>query len=319
MARYLGVDGGGTKTAFVLIDEDERVLAESRQPSLYYFAAGIDLVRRVLGDGVAAVTRSAGIGAADIDRAFVAVPGYGEASADVPVLDRFAREVLGHDRVSCGNDMIAGWAGSLGGADGINVVAGTGSIAYGELRGRSARVGGWGEVFGDEGSAYWIAIRGLNAFSRMSDGRSPDGPLHARIREAVGVATDLDVIGTVIDGWAGQRDRIAALAQVVTAAAEDGDEAARGIVDEAGRELAAHVRVLRMRLEAPDDEALPVSWSGGVFASAGVRSAFTAALGEGDRLQEPLRQPDVGAALYAMRQAGAHVPSAADGGGAQQD
>ncbi len=59
--------------------------------------------------------------------------------------------------ICCGNDMVCGWAGSLACADGINVVAGTGSICYGEYQGRSARCGGWGELFSDEGSAYWIA------------------------------------------------------------------------------------------------------------------------------------------------------------------
>ena len=73
--------------------------------------------------------------------------------------------------------MICSWAGSLACEDGISVIAGTGSMAYGEYEGRSARAGGWGELIGDEGSAYWIAREGMNLFSRMSDGRAPRGPL----------------------------------------------------------------------------------------------------------------------------------------------
>ena len=84
--------------------------------------------------------------------------------------------MLGHDRYSCDNDMVCGWAGSLAGEDGINVISGTGSMTYGERQGVGHRVGGWGELFGDEGSAYWIAAQGLNAFTRMSDGRLPHGP-----------------------------------------------------------------------------------------------------------------------------------------------
>ena len=72
-------------------------------------------------------------------------------------LDAMPAALLGHRRYRCGNDMVCAWAGSLGGEDGINIVAGTGSIGYGERAGASARAGGWGEVFGDEGSAYWIA------------------------------------------------------------------------------------------------------------------------------------------------------------------
>ncbi|HEY7009469.1 MAG TPA: hypothetical protein VH395_11040 [Jatrophihabitantaceae bacterium] len=57
---------------------------------------------------------------------------YGGGTA---VLDAMPRTALGHDRYRCDNDMVCGWAGTLGGEDGINVVAGTGSIGYGAWRG----------------------------------------------------------------------------------------------------------------------------------------------------------------------------------------
>lgn len=299
MGTYLGVDGGGTKTAFVLVDEDLRVLAEAAGPSCYALPADPGLVERVLSEGVAAL----GVDAAAIDRAFFALPGYGESGADVPVLDRVPGAVLGHRRYSVGNDMVAGWAGSLGGADGINVVAGTGSIAYGAWAGRSARSGGWSELFGDDGSAFWIAVRGLNAFSRMSDGRLPRGPLHARLREALGATADFDVISVVVGEWSGDRTRVAALSRVVVAAADEGDAAARAIVADAGRELARLAHAIRSTLAVPAGEVCPVSYSGGVFAAPAVLAAFDAALGDGHRLVEPIHRPVIGAALLAVRAA----------------
>ena len=295
MARFLGVDGGGTKTAFVVIDDHGSTIAAATGPTLYSFPADAALIRRVLADGLAA----AGIAPSEIDRAFFALPGYGESAADLPLLDRVPGEVLGHDRYSVGNDMIAGWAGSLAGADGINVVAGTGSIAYGEWQGRSARAGGWSEVFGDEGSGYWTAVRGLNAFSRMSDGRLPRGPLYERIRAAVGATSDLDVIGVVVGEWASDRTRIAALSRSVVDAADAGDAVAADVVAEAGRELAGLVHAVRAELGT--DQLLPVSYSGGMFRAPSVLVAFRAALGEGFDLVEPLHGPAIGAALSAMR------------------
>ncbi|WP_375406929.1 BadF/BadG/BcrA/BcrD ATPase family protein [uncultured Amnibacterium sp.] len=297
MAAFLGVDGGGTTTAFVLIDEDGRTIADATGPTLYSFPADEALIRRVLRDGLAAT----GVDPAAIDHAFIALPGYGESARDLPVLDRVPGEVLGHDRYTVGNDVIAGWAGSLDGADGINLVAGTGSIAYGRWGGRSARAGGWSELFGDEGSGYWVAIRGLQAFARMSDGRQVRGPLHDRIREAVGAPTDLDVIGTVVGDWAGDRTRIAALSRIVVGAAEAGDVAAEAIVAEAGRELAALVHAVREALEVPQDVAVPTSYSGGMFAAPPVLAAFSASLGGGFRLDAPVHGPALGAALHALR------------------
>jgi N-acetylglucosamine kinase-like BadF-type ATPase len=138
---YLGVDGGGTKTALCLVDEGGHVAAQTQAPSCYYFAEGIDLVGRILQEGIDEVCVKASITPADIRYAFFGLPTYGEVSGDVPTLDAMPKEILGHGRYACDNDMVCGWAGSLGGVDGINVVSGTGSITYGERLGHGVRVG----------------------------------------------------------------------------------------------------------------------------------------------------------------------------------
>ena len=63
------------------------------------------------------------------------LPAYGEDSHATAQLRQFPAAILGHDRYACDNDMVCGWAGSLACADGINIVAGTGSIAN-RARGR---------------------------------------------------------------------------------------------------------------------------------------------------------------------------------------
>ncbi|MEV4758519.1 BadF/BadG/BcrA/BcrD ATPase family protein [Micromonospora sp. NPDC049559] len=304
---FLGVDGGGTKTAFCLLGADGSIVAEATAASSYYFSEGIDLVTRVLGEGVGAVCASAGITPAEIEFAFFGIPTYGEVADDVAVLDAAPREVLGHDRYRVDNDMVCGWSGSLGAVDGINVISGTGSMTYGERAGRGLRVGGWSELFGDEGSAYWIATRGLQAFSRMSDGRQPAGPLLDVLRDHLELAADLDLIDVVLNRWQGDRGKIAALSPLVTRAADRGDEAAAGILAEAGRELALLVETTRGRLGYPADEQVVVSYSGGTFTAPQVREAFRQHLHRlhgGYDLRQPLYSPVVGAALYAAKQAG---------------
>ncbi len=302
---FLGVDGGGTKTALCLVDGDGTVRAETRTATVYYLMDGIDIVEPRLADGVDQVCRMAGVAPSAISYAFFGLPAYGEVSADVPTLDAIPGRLLGHDRYRCGNDMVCGWAGSLGGIDGINVVAGTGSIAYGENAGAQWRGGGWGEVFGDEGSGYWTAIRGLNAFSRMIDGRLPAGPLVPVFRAALDITDDLDAIDVVINRWHGDRGRIAALSTAVAAAAEAGDPAAAALLDKAGRELALLVEVGASALDFATGEAIPVSYSGGMFDCAPVLAAFTAALSSARYdLRTPLLPPHLGAALHAARLAG---------------
>ena len=314
MSLLLGVDGGGTKTAFVLIDDSGIVLARAEQPSAYYHEHGRERVAEVLEAGTAAVCGDAGAGRDEIAFAFFALPGYGEISGDAGFLDEAPAAVLGHRRYRSGNDMVAGWAGSLGGADGINVIAGTGSMTYGERKGRSNRVGGWGELLGDEGSGYWIALRALNAFTRMSDGRTARGPLHRLLRESAGIASDLDMIDVVFTRWRKGRSEIAALAPLVVRAADEGDAVAERILADAAAELADLVEATGASLGFAAGEPVPVSYSGGVFSVPRVRDGFAAALRDRSPdydLRAPLLGPAAGAALYAAKLAGLPVSAVA--------
>lgn len=307
-ALFLGIDGGGTKTALCIIDQRGHRLAVIEGPSLYYFGQSISLVEDVLQTIVAAICADAGISPQQIAHAFVGYPAYGEASGDIAALDAIPRRVLGHDRYTCGNDMVCAWAGSLATQDGINVISGTGSLAYGERRGRSGRAGGWGEFFGDEGSGYWIAVRGLAAFSQMSDGRLEPGPLLELVRAHMDLSHDLDAIDIVSNRWKGTRSSIAALTKVVAEAAALGDESAETILARAGVELAKLADALARRLGFDAGERVPVSYSGGVFKNVSpVVSAFTDALAERATdydVREPVLDPVTGAALYAAKQGG---------------
>jgi N-acetylglucosamine kinase-like BadF-type ATPase len=307
MARYLGVDGGGSKTALALIDDAGHVIARATAPTSYYFNDGFEIVEKSLAQGVTDICSQAGITTADIDAAFFGLPGYGEASGDIEALNTVPKGVLGHDRYSCDNDMVCGWAGSLAGEDGINVISGTGSMTYGERQGVGHRVGGWGELFGDEGSAYWIATQGLNAFSRMSDGRLARGPLHQRLRDRLDVGGDLDVVSLVIDTWKGNRSKIAALATTVTEAADAGDEVSKRILTTAVDELVTLIETTRTLVGFTGEESVPVSYSGGMFNHEGYLTLFVTALqgaAAAYDLQRPRLDPAVGAALYAAKHSG---------------
>lgn len=298
---FLGVDGGGTKTEFVCIDGGGEVLATALTGTTYHLQVGFDEVVRRLETGAAQVCAAIGITPQGIDHAFFGLPAYGEDRDIDPRIHAACGAVLGHDRYDVGNDMVCGWAGSLGGEDGINIVAGTGSIGYGERQGKAARAGGWGEVFSDEGSAYWIAIKGLALFTRMSDGRTPRGPLHETLRTALSLEDDLDVCGRVMGPPGMGRSEIAGLAGLVSDAAMAGDEAAGAILDEAARELGDMALALRAALGFAEGTAVPLSWSGGVLSrEARVREEFLRiASAHGFSLHEPMFSPGYGSALYA--------------------
>lgn len=300
---FLGIDGGGTKTEFVCIDGNKEVLARHREGTTYHLQVGLDGAEQVIRSGLQAICKAVGITPQDFTRVFAGLPAFGEDSQVDPQLEKLCGEILGHDRYQCGNDMICGWAGSLECQDGINLVAGTGSIGYGERQGKTARVGGWGEIFSDEGSAYWIAVQGLNAFSRMSDGRIAKGPLHAIFTEAFSLRADLDICAQIMGPPGLSRDEIASLAPLVAAADEAGDIWARAIHLQAAEELAAMAHSLRTQLGFAAGEKAAISWSGGVVTNvAPVKQILRERLAETNwyRLIEPKHSPAYGAAIYAQ-------------------
>ena len=312
---FLGVDGGGSKTGFFLIDERGTILATHDEGPAYYPEIGLDALHAMLARGMAATLARGGVTPAGLTQAFLGLPAYGEDSRLLARLDAMASPLLAPAQYHCGNDMVCGWAGTLACGDGINIVAGTGSIAYGEYAGRRARAGGWGEIFSDEGSAYWIAREGLNLFSRMSDGRAPRGLLHDILRAHFSLGNDLDLCAVIYGADQSWRSKLAQLARLIAQAAHGGDVQAQAIFETGARELAAVIQATRMQLGVPATTAVPVSYSGGMFsetvlllepmkralAGGGNRYAFTA----------PRLPPGAGAALYAARSCGQPLDAAA--------
>lgn len=293
----------------VLIDGEGVVRATYRTAGSSYLALGMDALGKLIDASVSKLLAIANLRPADVQFAFFGLPAFGEDSSVTNLLNQLPGRCLPTGAYLCGNDMICGWAGSLLCCDGISVVAGTGSICYGERGGAAARSGGWGEIFSDEGSAYWLACRGLNLFARMSDGRSPKGPLYELLRRRLGLTHDLDLCGHVYSQLAADRAQIAQFGNLVTEAAALGDTGARNILCEAAQELALLVDAVRRKLRFAESEPVPVSYSGGVFDNAGalVYGLFAAALrthGDEYLLRKPQLPPVIGAALYAAKSCG---------------
>ncbi len=312
---FLGVDGGGTKTAYALVDSEGRLLASQVGASVDHLADGIDAARGRLQVGLEAVLAQARAAAGDVTYAFFGLPAYGEDGEVKAALDALPAALLAAGRYSCGNDMVCSWAGTLACADGISVIAGTGSMAYGEYAGRKARCGGWGELIGDEGSAYWIAREGMNLFSRMSDGRIARGPLHRLVRERIGLENDLYLCSHIYGARANRRDAFAQFARLVHEAAQAGDLESAAVFVRGARELVACVLATHRSLGAPTDTPMPVSHSGGVFDNAPpMVDAFRAGLAASPvplEYRAPRFPPAVGAALYAARLAGSPLTASA--------
>ena len=142
-------------------------------------------------------------------------------------------------------------------------------------------------------------------FSRMSDGRSPRGPLYEHVRRHFMLESDLDLCAAIYGKDIAQRSQFAQLSRLVAAAAADGDPAALGLFESAAHELTDLVDAVREQLQIPADVSIPVSSSGGMFQpDNGLRESLESELRRRCaqyRFVEPLLPPDVGAAIQAAR------------------
>ena len=262
MQYLIGVDGGGTKTNIVAADKDSLELFFTKAHSSSWREQGIDFVVSNIKQSI----YSQLIRADDtIVGMSLGLPYFGESPEnEKPIISKFQAAFPGVP-IYFSNDVEVGWAGSLGLKAGINVVSGTGSIAFGKNEsGKSARCGGWSEFFGDEGSCYWIGKRVMELFSKQSDGRMEIDPLYEIVRSEFSLNDDFDFIDLMYKDYIGQRDKVASLQLLAQKAALNGSLSAIALYEEVIAELCLLVKALRDRLDF-EKEKFNVSYSGGLF------------------------------------------------------
>lgn len=304
---YLGVDGGQSATKALIGDSTGRILGRGRAGPCNHVGAAegraklIGAVRGAVGEAL----EEAGERWART-RFRAACFGMSGGPADKREI---LAELIAAERLDCLTDADTALLGGTAGRPGAVVIAGTGSIALArDAQGRTARAGGWGYVFGDEGGAFDIVRRALRAALRQEEGWGPETELGARLLDACRASDANDLMHRFYTEEY-PRSRVAALAPLVDETARDGDRVAREILRQAGRALAGYGAAVRGKLFAPD-EATPVVHVGGAFRSDLLRESFLASFADdpGARPGPPCYGPEVGALLGAYRLAGVVPP-----------
>ncbi len=292
---FLGIDGGGTKTDFLVLNEEGSAVNRKRIGTISYKHIGMNNTVLVLKKNIKEILEGIG-GKTYICLAF---PNWGESTENDVLFSKRLHEVSPYP-IKVVNDSAAGWAGSLGLQEGINLVAGTGSIAYGRNHnGDEARAGGWGEQFSDEGSCYWLGVKAMELFTKESDGRAEPGKLLEIFRAYFQLQDDFDIIDIFEKSYKNNRTRIAGLQEQLYKAAVEGDEEARKLYSYAAKELAAIIKAVYRKLKFHGE--ISVSYSGGLFHAKEMilnplREQLTAS---GIHLCTPIYSPVQGAALLA--------------------
>ena len=234
--RILGLEGGGTKTAWVLLERDRdnvRILDQGKLPPSNFRLTTPVRLRAILGELPKEVDR-VGI--------FLAGCAVGE---DQQSLSRLCAEIWPSKKIIVGNDRDSGLAAALGHADGIVVNAGSGSSVTGRRGDRIEKAGGWGHILGDAGGGYFLSVQALRLILREYDLQRGEMQFTAKILHALSL-NNLDEVVR----WAQTADKmeIAMLAPVVFEAAASGDARLLEIMEEGALVLCEYTEAVASRL-----------------------------------------------------------------------
>jgi N-acetylglucosamine kinase-like BadF-type ATPase len=307
---YLGIDGGGTKTKYLLVNEGLQKVCEREGSTIHIHQVGVEGIKSQLKENISKICEEVNISTKDIAYAFAGVPGYGESLDDMVKIDKAIKEVM-EVPYSIDNDAVNGWAGGTACKPGVNVVAGTGSIAYGRnAEGKLARCGGFGPGIGDDGSAYWIALRTINEYTKQKDGRSEKTVLVDILEKEYNISYKYEIVDIAFNRLKFNRTELAKFSTICFLAAEAGCLACKKIFKDAARAIFEHIYAISKELNF--NEEFVVSYTGGVFkAGKHVLEPLNEMIKESGLkcyLQEPELDPWNGSVLLAYTLAGNTVP-----------
>ena len=234
--KILGVEGGGTKTSWVLVERggsDLRILDQGKLPPANFRLATPDEMRAIFRELPKEIAR-AGI--------FLAGCGTEE---DRQSLTRLCAEIWPQAKIVVGSDRDSGLAATLGSGDGIVVNAGSGSSVTGRRDKRIENAGGWGHILGDAGGGYFLSLQALRLILREYDLHRGEVQFTTKVLRALSL-NNLDELVR----WAQTADKmeVAMLTPVVFDAAAGGDARVMEIIEEGARVLCEYTEAVATRL-----------------------------------------------------------------------
>ena len=258
----IGIDGGGTKTKAVVADERGREVISVEGPGSAVRPGqaehSADVICEVVKDALAAANMTHVLPKV----VCVGVAGVGRDPERQELWQALQAREIAEDVIVHADATVA-LDDAFGDGPGILLISGTGSVAFGRSpAGQFARCGGWGPVFGDEGSGAWIGRRALSVVAAATDGREPETALTGAILTAAQVNDVQELIA-----WAAAATpaTFATLAPAVLSVAATGDLRANSITSLAVEELGLHVRTLARALFVDERAAAPVALTGGLL------------------------------------------------------
>jgi len=235
LERILGVEGGGTKTAWVMVEraaDGLRVIDQGKLPPSNFRLTPPDRLRSIFRQLPQ-----------EVERVGMFLAGCG--ADDRRSLEMLCAEIWPRARIVAGSDRDSGLAAALGRGDGVAVNAGTGASVTGRRGERVEKAGGWGHILGDAGGGYFLSVQALRLILREYDLHRNEAQFTASILRALSLNSRDELVR-----WAQNADKmeIATIAPIVFEAATRNDASAVKIIEEGAGVLSEYVEAVATRL-----------------------------------------------------------------------
>ncbi|SEN81674.1 BadF/BadG/BcrA/BcrD ATPase family protein [Paenibacillus sp. OV219] len=256
---FLGIDGGGTHSTAIAVDMEGNVLAKVIGESINYYALGMQRARHHLTQIIEQIIEQIKIDF--FDSVYIGNSALSQ-EASPSMIDEFTGGIIKSRSVYMHSDSYIALVAMTIGRPGILIISGTGSMGMAKgYTDELLTIGGWGHLLGDYGSAYHIAIQGIQAVVLAEDQMAKATTLQEALKRYYAVGDLQDLIDKFYNPPV-DKHIIAGFASEVANCAEQGDEVALKLVKQAALDLAAHAIELEKRLNI---RGVPIGASGSVF------------------------------------------------------
>lgn len=221
MKYFLGVDGGGTKTALCLIDSDLNIVAQSVVSASSLDTISIDESMKTILDGYVKLNVKY-----ELTSVFIGLGGTNSTNLN-EFYNKLKKETIFNNvELNVGNDVINALYGGLGQEDGIICISGTGSVVYGIKDKKEHRCGGYAWQEGDIGSSYDLGRQALKYLGKVLDKRLSPSSFSDDLQNKLNINNFDDLSNYFVNS---KRTSVAQIARIVTA--NEDNEIAKEIIE----------------------------------------------------------------------------------------
>jgi glucosamine kinase len=279
--RYLGIDGGGSKTSFLLVDEYYNEICHIESGPSNWLSVGADAAKQAITQGISQLTERPTI----VCAGFAGAARHDSAAFYKEVLE----SLIPSAQIIIESDAFIASIGAIGIDPGILLISGTGSIVIGRDKARNMfRIGGWGPYFGDEGSGFWIGREAVREALRSLDLQSPR-EFSNRIAGRLGLKSISEVVSAWASGKIGVPEIAGLFPEVVSIYPQ---EPSTRILTQAASHLRSMVEIASQRVGL---DSCRKSLSGSVAAHPVMRELI------GVEFEQPRHSPEWGAVIWARQ------------------